>query len=71
MTDRKVFEKWWDMVYGTASIPESAELAWQAAAEHYEQVMQRAVVFAWMQSNGKGPQAEDIDGIIARAKGEG
>lgn len=45
--------------------------AWQACSEHYEAVMRRAVVFAWMRSTGKGPQAEDVDDIIKRAREEG
>lgn len=28
----------------------------------------RVSVFAWMRGNGKGPQAEDIDAIIAEAE---
>lgn len=51
-----------------ALAPMQRALTAEARADRLEAVMRRAVVFAWMRSTGKGPQAEDVDDIIKRAR---
>lgn len=63
--------KRWPMPYRDYPVQLTAK-AWQAYYKHYEVVMRRAAVFAWLASNGRrGAQAEDVDAIIAQAKAAG